>query len=329
MKKQLALASAILGLAVSFGAPVVSNAAYQLNEEVKDPTPALKEAAAIGVRTHNTEALQNLPNKDAMVVMSFGTTYKDTRVKTIDATVDAIKAAHPNTKVITAFTSHIIRDRIQQKEGITYPTPEEALAELKKDGYTRVALASLDVIPGMEYNYDAAVYNLYKNDFKKMTLGTSLMYWMGQENQTDQVIETLKAVQSQFPKLGKEDALLIMAHGTPDPSNAYYSVIQDRIHTLGMKNVFIYTVEGTPNLEQVIPQLKLHGIKHVTLMPFMMVAGDHANNDMAGNEPDSHKSILEKEGFKVDTYLHGLGENQNIRNLFVERANEAWDALEK
>ena len=329
MRKQLALASAILGLAVSFGAPVVSNAAYQLNEEVKDPTPALKEAAAIGVRTHNTEALQNLPNKDAMVVMSFGTTYKDTRAKTIDATVDAIKAAHPNTKVITAFTSHIIRDRIQQKEGITYPTPEEALAELKKDGYTRVALASLDVIPGMEYNYDAAVYNLYKDNFKKMTLGTSLMYWMGQENQTDQVIETLKAVQSQFPKLGKEDGLLIMAHGTPDPSNAYYSVIQDRIHTLGMKNVFVYTVEGTPNLEQVIPQLKLHGIKHVTLMPFMMVAGDHANNDMAGNEPDSHKSILEKEGFKVDTYLHGLGENPNIRNLFVERANESWDALQK
>ena len=329
MKKQLALASAILGLAVSFGAPVVSHAAYQLNDEVKDPTPALKEAAAIGVRTHNTEALQNLPNKDAIVVMSFGTTYKDTRAKTIDATVDAIKAAHPNTKVVTAFTSHIIRDRIQQKEGITYPTPEEALAELKKDGYTRVALASLDVIPGMEYNYDAAVYNLYKDNFKKMTLGTSLMYWMGQENQTDQVIETLKAVQSQFPKLGKEDGLLIMAHGTPDPSNAYYSVIQDRIHTLGMKNVFVYTVEGTPNLEQVIPQLKLHGIKHVTLMPFMMVAGDHANNDMAGNEPDSHKSILEKEGFKVDTYIHGLGENPNIRNLFVERANESWDALQK
>lgn len=329
MKKQLALASAILGLLVSFGTSTVSNAAYQLNEEVKDPTPALKEAAAIGVRTHNTEALQNLPNKDAMVVMSFGTTYKDTRAKTIDATVDAIKAAHPNTKVVTAFTSHIIRDRIQQKEGITYPTPEEALAELKKDGYTRVALASLDVIPGMEYNYDAAVYNLYKDNFKKMTLGTSLMYWMGQENQTDQVIETLKAVQSQFPKLGKEDGLLIMAHGTPDPSNAYYSVIQDRIHTLGMKNVFIYTVEGTPNLEQVIPQLKLHGIKHVTLMPFMMVAGDHANNDMAGAEPDSHKSILEKEGFKVDTYLHGLGENPNIRNLFVERANESWDALQK
>ena len=203
------------------------------------------------------------------------------------------------------------------------------LAELKKDGYTRVALASLDVIPGMEYNYDAAVYNLYKDNFKKMTLGTSLMYWMGQENQTDQVIETLKAVQSQFPKLGKEDGLLIMAHGTPDPSNAYYSVIQDRIHTLGMKNVFIYTVEGTPNLEQVIPQLKLHGIKHVTLMPFMMVAGDHANNDMAGNEEDSHKSILESEGIEVVPYIHGIGENQAVRDVFVKRANDAWDALEK
>ncbi|MBS6649224.1 sirohydrochlorin cobaltochelatase [Veillonella sp.] len=306
-KQALTVSAALAAFALTFGAPVLGHAAYQLNPEVKDATPALKEASAIGVRTHNTEALQNLPNKDAMVVMSFGTTYKDTR----------------------AFTSHIIRDRIQQKEGITYPTPEEALAELKKDGYTRVALASLDVIPGMEYNYDAAVYNLYKDNFKKMTLGTSLMYWMGQENQTDQVIETLKAVQSQFPKLGKEDGLLIMAHGTPDPSNAYYSVIQDRIHTLGMKNVFVYTVEGTPNLEQVIPQLKLHGIKHVTLMPFMMVAGDHANNDMAGNEPDSHKSILEKEGFKVDTYIHGLGENPNIRKLFVERANESWDALQK
>ena len=328
-KQALTVSAALAAFALTFGAPVLGHAAYQLNDQVKDPTPALKEASTIGVRTHNTEALQNLPNKDAIVVMSFGTTFKDTRAKTIDATVDAIKAAHPNTKVVTAFTSHIIRDRIQQKEGITYPTPEEALAQLKSEGYSRVALTSLDVIPGMEYNYDVAVYNLYKNNFKKMTLGTPLMYWMGQEGQTDEVIQTLKAVQSQFPKVGKEDAVLIMAHGTPDPANAYYSVIQDRIHTLGMKNVFIYTVEGTPNLEQVIPQLKLHGIKHVTLMPFMMVAGDHANNDMAGAEPESHKSILEKEGFKVDTYIHGLGENQNIRNLFVERANESWDALHK
>ena len=80
-------------------------------------------------------------------------------------------------------------------------------------------------------------------------------------------------------------------------------------------------------MDTVIPQLKAKGIKEVTIMPMMMVAGDHANNDMAGAEPDSHKSVLESEGFKVKTYIHGLGENKAIRDLFVDRANEAWDAL--
>ena len=83
-------------------------------------------------------------------------------------------------------------------------------------------------------------------------------------------------------------------------------------------------VDGRP----VLPKLKANGIKHVTLMPMMMVAGDHANNDMAGDEPDSHKSQLEAEGFTVDAYIHGIGENQQIRDLYVQRANDAWDALE-
>ena len=82
-------------------------------------------------------------------------------------------------------------------------------------------------------------------------------------------------------------------------------------------------------METIIPKLKAKKIKQVTIMPFMMVAGDHANNDMAGSEEDSHKSILEKEGIKVETYIHGLGENEAVRNVFVERANAAWDALEK
>lgn len=312
---------------LDFTVPSVQ-AAYTLNPEVTDPTPALLEASQIGVRVHETKSLQNLPNKDAMVVMSFGTTFKDTRQKTIEATVAAIQAAHPNVKVVTAFTSHIIIDRIKANEGITIPTPEEALDQLQKEGYTRVALATLDVVPGMEYNYDAAVYNLYKDKFKKMTLGLPLMYWMGQENQRDDVLESLKAVSTQFPKEDKTGAVLIMAHGTPDPSNAYYSVIQDRLETLGLKDAYIYTVEGYPNLEHIIPELKAKHITHVFLMPLMMVAGDHANNDMAGSDKESHKSILEAEGIKVDAYIHGLGENQAVRKIFVERANEAWDALE-
>ena len=306
-----------------------TEAAYQLNEEVKNPTMALKTASEIGVLVNENKSMANLANKDAIVVMTFGTTFKDTRAKTIDATVESIKAKHPGVKVVTAYTSHIIIDRVKAKEGITYPTPEEALEQLKAEGYTRVALASLDVIPGMEYNYDMGVYQNYKDQFKKMTLGTSLMYWQGQEDQADDVTETIKALSTQFPKQGKNDAILIMAHGTPQVSNAYYSVIQAKLDELGYKNVYIYTVEGWPSLETVLPKLKANKIKNVTLMPLMMVAGDHANNDMAGAEEDSHKSILEAEGYKVDAYIHGIGENKAIRDLYVQRAEDAWNALEK
>lgn len=312
------------------GISATSFAAYSLSSEVKDATPALLQASQIGVRTYNTTdpQLQKAPNKDAILVMSFGTTFPETRAKTIEATVKQIQAAHPNTKVVLAFTSHIIIDRVKANEGISIPTPEEALKQLKAEGYNRVALTSLDIIPGMEYNYKTAVYDIYKTQFKKMTMGTPLMYWMGQEGQRDDVEATMKAIGSQMPQLGKDDAVLIMAHGTPDPANAYYSVMQDRLNALYNGKVMIYTVEGKPNLEDVISKLKAQNIKNVTIMPLMMVAGDHANNDMAGDEPDSHKSILQAEGFNVKTYIHGLGENKDIRQLFTDRADEAWNALE-
>jgi len=305
-----------------------TQASYDLNPEVKHATPALKKAAEIGVRVAENPEMSDLPNNDAIVVMSFGTTYADSRKVTIEQTVADIQAAHPDTKVVLAFTSHIIVDRIQQNEGITIPTPEEALEQLKEEGYTRVALTTLDVIPGMEYAYDSAIFDLYKDQFKKMTLGTSLVYWMGQEKQRDDVSETLKALTTEFPKTEKTDAILLMEHGTPHPANAYYSVMQARLNEMGMNNVIIYTVEGWPSLETAMSQLKEKGIKNVTLIPMMMVAGDHANHDMAGDTPESHKSILEKEGFHVSTYIHGLGENEAIRTLFVDRANESWDALQ-
>ena len=302
---------------------------YKLSSEVKTATPALLKAAQIGVVVNSNKAMENLPNKDALVVMSFGTTFKDTREKTIDATVSDIKKAHPGMKVVTAFTSHIIIDRIKKNENITYPTPEEALDQLKKEGYTRVAMTTLDIIPGMEYAYDTAVFDGYKDNFKKATMGLPIMYWMGQEGQRDDVVETLNALKAQFPKTGKDDAILVMAHGTPHPANAYYSVIQDRMKSMGLNNVFIYSVEGWPHLDTVMPMLKERGIKNVTLMPLMMVAGDHANNDMAGSEEDSHKTILENAGYKVTPYIHGLGENPAIRKIFVNRATEAINALNK
>ncbi len=323
------LLAASITCMVLTGVSATTMAAYSLSEEVKAPTPALLQASQIGVRTYTTAdpALLAQPDKDAILVMSFGTTFPDTRAKTIEATVNEIKAAHPGTKVVLAFTSHIIIDRVKANEGLTVPTPEQALEQLKAEGYNRVALTSLDVIPGMEYAYKTAVYDMYKTQFKKMTMGTPLMYWMGQEGQADDVEASMAAIGSQLPKMGKKDAVLVMAHGTPDPSNAYYAVMQDRLDALYGGKVMIYTVEGWPRLENVIPKLKEKGVKNVTLMPLMMVAGDHANNDMAGDEEDSHKTILQKEGFKVNTYIHGIGENKNVRSLFVEHANEAWDAL--
>ena len=329
MKKSMkAILSASVAALCVFGVGL-SASAYELNAEVKDVTPALREASTIGVWHHSNPDLQNLKNKDAILVMTFGTTFADTRAKTIDAVEAAIQKAHPDIPVFEAYTSHIIIDRVKAKEGIQKMTPEEAFSKLKAEGYTRVAVVSLDVIPGMEYSYDSIITKMQMSKFKELSLATPIMYFQGTEGEPDQVVDFLNAVKSQFPVMGKEDATLIMAHGTPHPGNAYYSVIQDRIEKLGMNNVFVYSVEGRPNLDDVIPKLKAKGFKNVTLMPIMMVAGDHANNDMAGDDPDSHKSILTKAGFKVNTYIHGLGENENVRALYIQRANEALAAFQK
>ena len=328
--KKFLLMSLACGTIFSFSGST-ANAAYTLNDEVKDVTPALQMASEIGVLKYenSNEEFQKAENKDAIVILSFGTTYKESREATIDATAKAIQKAHKGVKCVTAFTSHIVIDHIKENEGkCNYKTPEETLEELKSQGYNRIALVSFDVIPGMEYDYAKAVFNLYKDQFKAMTLSTSLIYWQGQEDQSDDAMEFVQAIRSNLPKIDKDEAVLLMAHGTPHPSNAYYSVINTRLHYAKMKNAYVYTVEGWPRIEQAAHFLKRKGYKKVLLVPIMMVAGDHANNDMAGDDEDSHKSILEKEGLTVRAYLHGLGENKKIQKMFVERANEAWDALQ-
>ncbi|MBR4384038.1 MAG: sirohydrochlorin cobaltochelatase [Selenomonadaceae bacterium] len=317
-----------LGVACSSLLFAHAEAAYQLSDEVDNPPAALQMATQIGVLKYENPALDSYTDKDAIVVLSFGTTFKDQREKAIDATAKAIQAAHPNAKVVTAFTSHIVLKHIKENEGkCDYMTPEQTLEQLKSEGYTRIALVSLDVIPGIEYKYDVALFHEFKTQFKKMTLATPLMYWQGQENQRDDVTQVMQSLH--LPSYKKGTAILLMAHGTPDPSNAYYSVMQEKLRRMKRNDVHIYTVEGWPRLEDWADKLKMHKVEKIILMPLMMVAGDHANNDMAGDEDDSHKVILEKMGFKVETRLTGLGENKKIREIFVERANEALDALTK
>ena len=323
-KKLLAVSVACSSLFIA--AP--ADAAYQLNEEVANPPAALQMATQIGVLSYKNPEMQSRANKDAIVILSFGTTFKDQRTKSIDATAKAIQAAHPNAKVFTAFTSHIVIKHIAENEGsCDYMTPEDTLKQLMREGYTRVALVSLDVIPGMEYKYDVALFHEYKSQFKAMSLGTPLMYWQGQEDQPDDVMEVMRSLH--LPAYKKGTAILLMAHGTPDPSNAYYSVMQEKLRAMKRNDVHIYTVEGWPRLDDWAGKLKMHKVEKIILMPLMMVAGDHANNDMAGDEEDSHKKILEGMGFKVEAKLQGLGESKKIRSIFVERANEAWDAMIK
>ncbi|WP_462331721.1 sirohydrochlorin cobaltochelatase [Schwartzia sp. (in: firmicutes)] len=302
-------------------------AKFSVHPEVKHVTMALRHATQIGVLSYDTPELQSLPDKDAILVMSFGTTITETRRITIERTVEEIQRNHPGVKVVLAFTSNIVVERIEEKEGIHYPMPEEALRDLRSEGYTRVAMTTLDLFPGIEYTYDTSVFHLYKAQFKRSTMGTPLIYWMGQNGRRDDAMDFVKAVETQFPARTPQTAVLLMAHGSPHPSNAFYDTIQSRLMQQGFRNVFVYTMEGRPNLTDVIPYLKRAGVKKVTLMPLMMVAGTHVKKDMLAENPKSHKFQLEAAGFEVEAYLKGLGENDAVRKMYVERADEAYEYL--
>ena len=298
-----------------------TNGSFQISNEIKKPPISLKVAAQIGLLEYENEKLRDAENKDAILILSFGTTNKDSRAKTIEATFNALQNAFKGVKTALSFTSHIVIKRITQNEGCSpYSAPEETLEKLLHEGFNRIALVPLAIIPGIEYKYDVAIFHEYKTHFKKMTLATPLMYWQGQENYPDDISEVMKALD--LPAQENGTAILLMAHGTPDPSNAYYSVMQQRLSSL-RNDAFIYTVEGYPRLEHFVENLKLQKISKVILMPLMLVAGDHANNDMAGE----HKNFLTRAGFNVEVKLQGLGENPKIREIYIRRAETAFNAL--
>ena len=283
----------------------------------------------LGQKTYAAEAVTE---KKAILVCSFGTTFADSRKATIEAIENRVRAEYPEWEVRRAFSSHIIIKVLKDRDGIDVDTPEQAMQKLSDEGYTSVAMMVLDVIPGVEYDYDKRVFDMWKHKatFKKMSLALPLFYYMGQENKPDDFISALNAFKTEMPsKLKNDEAVLIMAHGTPHPANAFYTVMQDKINKLGWKNTWVYTVEGTPTLEEIIPQLKTKKIKKVTLLPMMMVAGDHATNDMSGSDKDSHKSQLIAAGFQVDTYIHGIGENVAIQDLYMQRLKDTIVNLDK
>jgi sirohydrochlorin cobaltochelatase len=262
--------------------------------------------------------------KKAILVVSFGTTFDNARQADIEATENKIKSAYPDYEMRRAFTSRIVLKRLAER-GLNIDNEAQALAKLQSEGFKEVIVQPLHFQPGAEYEKITSAVNICKQNgaFEKIAVARPLLYYFGQEENPDDYLILIEALATQFPKLGQNDAVILMGHSGPHPSNAAYAMLQMKLWDNGFKNVFVITVDGYPYLEDVMPKLKENKIKKVTLMPLMVVAGDHANNDMAGDEEDSFKNQLMKAGFQVETYLRGVGANPAVQNIYVTHTADA------
>lgn len=257
-------------------------------------------------------------DKKAILFVSFGTTYTENKTITIDALKNKVSKLYETQgyDVKLAFTSRQVIKKIYKRDGIRINTPEESLKQLKKDGYGTIIIQATHIINGVEADYLKNEVKEMQNDFYDIKLGDPLL------THVKDYKDTVKALQSQIGELKKDEAVVLIGHGTHHDATSAYSMM-DYVLNDSLGNVFVGTVEGFPTFHNVVRKLKKNKIKKVTLMPFMFVAGDHANNDIAGEEDDSWKTMLKKEGFEVEVYLHGLGENKNIQKLFIEHIEQA------
>lgn len=259
-------------------------------------------------------------SKKGILVVSFGTSYEHARKANIEVVENKIREVFKEYEVRRAFTSNKVIKKLKERDGIIVDTPYEGLDRMKKEGFEEVIIQPLHIIPGIEYEKVSSVFEKYKNEFKRIVLGRPVLYGV------EDYREAVTALRGQLPEMKENHAVLLMGHGTYHHSNACYPCLQSFLRDEEL-NVYVGTVEGYPEIEDIIPKLQKNHIKEVTLMPYMLVAGDHAINDMASDEEDSWKSILEKEGFIVSTYIHGLGENTEYQNIYVNRVRDAMEEL--
>ena len=260
--------------------------------------------------------------KKAVLVVSFGTSYKETREKTIEACEKKIKEGLKDYDFFRAFTSNMIIRKLKNRDGLHIENPIEVLDRLYEEGYKEVIVQTLHIICGEEFNKLKEQVESYKNKFEKIILGRPLLTYI------EDYKETVEAIEKQIPKMEKQEAVVFMGHGTFHESHSAYPALEYMLRDAGI-NAYVGTVEGYPEIEQVIKRLEINNIKTVNLMPFMLVAGDHAINDMAGDDDDSWKSIFESHGFKVKIHLQGLGENPFIQDKFMKHAHDCIEELER
>lgn len=255
--------------------------------------------------------------KTALLVVSFGTTHLDTIEKTIVPTEEALRQAFPDYPFYRAFTSKIVRSILDKRYGWKLDDVPTALQRIQQDGFQRVLIQPTLIIPGEENRRMLQDIQTSAGSLQ-VALGKALMC---DESDMEQMIPILLQAYATEPDCG----VMMMGHGTDHSANELYEILNRKMSRVSQRVIRVCTVEGTPTFDDAVEMLKAHWMKKVTLAPLLFVAGDHAKHDMAGSEPDSLKSLLEAAGMEVRPVIQGLGELEQIRALYVNRARKALE----
>ena len=245
--------------------------------------------------------------KKAILVTSFGTSHRDTREKCLDSIQREVEEKYGNENVERAYTSGIIRRIIEKNEGIHIFDQMEGLKVLKDKGFEEIITMSLHILDGIEYS---------KLDDKFGKISKPLL---ADDEDFEKIVEN-----KEFNDLEGNDAIVFMGHGTESEADYAYQKLQDEYLKAGKNNIFIATVEGKVTIKDVIEKMKGKGFKKILLKPFMIVAGDHAKNDMSSDDEDSWKTILKNEGYEVTSVLKGMGEYEFIRKMFMDKLEAVY-----
>ncbi|MDF7681834.1 sirohydrochlorin cobaltochelatase [Enterobacteriaceae bacterium ESL0689] len=257
--------------------------------------------------------------KKALLVVSFGTSYHDTCEKNIVACERDLAASCPDRDLFRAFTSRMIIRKLQQRDNITIDTPLQALQKLADQGYQDVAIQSLHVINGDEYEKIVDQVQTLRPLFRRLTIGTPLL------SARDDYNQLIQALQQQMPALAAKEKVVFMGHGASHHAFAAYACLDHMMMAEGLA-ARVGAVESYPEVNILIDSLREEGVSAVHLMPLMMVAGDHAINDMASDNDDSWKVLFNASGIAATPWLVGLGENPAVRAIFVAHLQQALNA---
>lgn len=251
----------------------------------------------------------------ALFVVSFGTSYDDTREKTIGAAERALAAAFPDHALYTAFTSGMVR-RALAARGIGVSGVEDALAQMERDGARELLCQPTHLIRGEEYDKLSALLKEHAGRFDRVRLGLPLL------SDYDDIGAVLAAVRAHVER-EKDEALVLMGHGTGHFCNTVYAAMDYYAQRAGMRDVCIGTVEAWPDLSAAMNCVRERGYRRAVLTPLMLVAGDHAQNDMTGPGPTSWLSQFRAAGIETRAVVRGLGQYEEIRALYCEHARKA------